>query len=186
MKSAYPSLISPFVKQGLFDSRQSELIKSRKQAKLKCCQYQANPTSGNLQHVKQLLSSVGDKVFIEPGFFCDYGVGIELGDEVYLNLNVLLLDAAFIRIGAKTLIGPNVQIISVGHPIDAELRSQGLSTARPVTIGEKVWIGAGAIILPGVTVGNGANVGAGSIVTANVPPGETWAGNPAKRLGQVP
>jgi maltose O-acetyltransferase len=181
MSCHYPKRLLPLIQQGWFDSRHPELIQRRQILKKICAAYQSSPTPGHLKQLKSCLGQVGEKVFIEPGFFCEYGEGIELGHQVYLNLNVLLLDAAYIRIGSYTLVGPNVQIVSIGHQRDPVLRRQGLTETQPVNIGSNVWIGAGAIILPGVTIGENAIIGAGAVVTKSVPVGETWVGNPAKK-----
>ena len=117
-----------------------------------------------------------------PPFHCDYGFNVRLGDHVFLNYNCVLLDVVTIVIGDRTQIGPAVQIYAADHPRDANVRRQGLELGRPVAIGCDVWIGGGAIILPGVSIGDGAVVGAGSVVTKDVPVGTTVAGNPARIL----
>jgi len=128
----------------------------------------------------QLLGSVGRNAVVRPPFHCDYGYNIHLGDEVFLNFNCVILDVVEVRIGAGTQIGPAVQIYAADHPREAEQRRSGLEFGRPVVIGEHVWIGGGAIILPGVTIGDNALVGAGSVVTRDVPAGATVMGNPAR------
>lgn len=119
---------------------------------------------------------------IRPPFHVDYGVHIHFGPGCFLNYGCVLLDVAEIRIGARTQIGPMVQILTPDHPREAERRAVGEESGRPVTIGADVWIGAGAIILPGVTVGDGAIIGAGAVVTRDVAPGVSVAGNPARPL----
>lgn len=134
-----------------------------------------------------LLGRVGTNARIEAPFHCAYGFNIELGDSVFINAGGTFLDTARIRIGRKTLIGPNVQIYCAEHHTDPELRAAGLEIAREVTIGEGAWIGGSAIILAGVTIGDGAIVGAGSVVTKSVPAGATVMGNPARpRTPPVP
>ncbi|GAB6389646.1 sugar O-acetyltransferase [Stutzerimonas marianensis] len=128
----------------------------------------------------ELLGSVGQCAVIRPPFHCDYGYNIHLGDEVFLNFNCVILDVMEVRIGTGTQIGPGVQIYAADHPREAEGRRSGLEFGRPVIIGEHVWIGGGAIILPGVTVGDGAVIGAGSVVTRDVAAGATVVGNPAR------
>jgi maltose O-acetyltransferase len=113
------------------------------------------------------LAEVGDRVVVRPPFHCDYGYN-------------MILDVATVTIGAGTQIGPAVQIYSADHPRDAILRATGAELGRPVTIGRNVWIGGGAIILPGITIGDDSVIGAGSVVTRNVPPGVTTRGNPAR------
>ncbi|MCA6100243.1 sugar O-acetyltransferase [Bradyrhizobium australafricanum] len=123
---------------------------------------------------------VGRDTVIRPPFFCDYGSNISLGDGVFLNFNCVILDVVEVVIGDRTQIGPAVQIYTADHPRDAETRRAGLEFGRPIRIGSDVWIGGGAIILPGITIGDGALVGAGSVVTRNVAPGAIVAGNPAR------
>ncbi|NIA70065.1 sugar O-acetyltransferase [Pelagibius litoralis] len=118
---------------------------------------------------------------IEAPFHCAYGINIELGDQVFLNAGCTILDSAPVRIGARSQLGPNVQIYCAEHHKDAAKRTEaGLEIARPVTLGERVWIGGGAIILAGVTIGADAIVGAGSVVTRDVAAGATVVGNPAR------
>ncbi len=117
---------------------------------------------------------------VRPPFHCDYGFNIRLGAGVFLNFNRVILDVAEVGIGAGTQIGPAVQIWAADHPRDAAGRASGLELGRPVRIGRNVWIGGGAILLPGVAVGDDAVIGAGSVVTRDVPAGVTVAGNPAR------
>jgi maltose O-acetyltransferase len=130
------------------------------------------------------FGAVGEDCVIRPPFFCDYGYNIRLGDEVFLNFNCVILDIMPVTIGDRTQIGPAVQIYAADHPRDAETRRSMLEFGRPVTIGTDVWIGGGAIILPGVTVGDGAVIGAGAVVTRNVPDGATVVGNPARTVAR--
>ncbi|POF63883.1 maltose acetyltransferase [Novacetimonas maltaceti] len=132
--------------------------------------------------LRDRLGGVGKDATIRAPFHCDYGYNIFLGDNVFLNFGCIVLDVAPVRIGHGTQVGPAVQILAADHPRDASLRRRMLESGRPVTIGENVWIGAGAIILPGVVIGNDAIIGAGSIVTRDVPAGVTVAGNPARPL----
>ena len=130
----------------------------------------------------RLMAYVGHEVLIEAPFHCAYGVNIHLGDHVYMNAGCTILDTAPVRIGAHSMLGPQVQIYCPQHHKDRALRTAGLEQASPVTIGREVWIGGGAIILSGVTVGDGAIVGAGSVVTRDVPENATVVGNPARAL----
>jgi maltose O-acetyltransferase len=128
------------------------------------------------------LAEVGDGAVIRPPFFCDYGFNIRLGGNVFLNFNCVILDVVEVSIGEGTQIGPAVQIFTADHPRDPAARREGLEFGRPVYIGRNVWIGGGAVILPGITIGDDAVIGAGSVVTRNVAPGATVAGNPARPL----
>jgi maltose O-acetyltransferase len=129
------------------------------------------------------LGAVGDGAVIRPPFHCDYGFNIRLGAGAFLNFNCVILDVVAVAIGDRTQIGPGVQILAADHPRDAATRAAGLEFGRPVMIGCDVWIGGGAIILPGVAIGDGAVIGAGSIVTRDVPAGATAVGNPARVRG---
>jgi maltose O-acetyltransferase len=128
----------------------------------------------------QLLAACGPGSVIRPPFFCDYGYNIRLGQGVFLNFDCVLLDVTSIEIGDRTQIGPAVQIYAADHPRDPEARRANLENGRPVRIGANVWIGGGAIILPGVTIGDDAIIGAGSVVARDVPTGVTVVGNPAR------
>jgi maltose O-acetyltransferase len=130
--------------------------------------------------LSELLGGVGEGTIVRPPFHCDYGYNIRLGKGVFLNFGCILLDVVTIDIGDFCQIGTGVQIVTADHPRDPVLRAQGLESGKPIRIGRNVWIGSGAIILPGVTVGDDAIVGAGSVVTRDVLPGVTVMGNPAK------
>lgn len=126
------------------------------------------------------LAFVGEGAVIRPPFYCDYGFNISLGADVFLNFNCVILDVVTVSIGDGTQIGPAVQILAADHPRDPAVRSAGLEFGRPIRIGRNVWIGGGAIILPGVSIGDDALIGAGSVVTRDVPAGLTAFGNPAR------
>jgi maltose O-acetyltransferase len=131
--------------------------------------------------LRELLPEVGDGAVIRPPFHCDFGYNIRLGPDVFLNFNCVILDVVAVTIGAGTQIGPAVQIYTADHPRDPALRKTGAEFGRPVSIGRNVWIGGGAIILPGLTIGDDAVVGAGAVVTRDVPQGATVLGNPARQ-----
>jgi maltose O-acetyltransferase len=126
------------------------------------------------------FAAVGDGAVIRPPFHCDYGFNIRLGAGVFVNFNCVILDVVEVSIGDRTQIGPGVQILAADHPRAPAERASGLEFGRPVRIGRNVWIGAGAIILPGVSIGDEALIGAGSVVTRDVPAGATAFGNPAR------
>ncbi|SFG54484.1 sugar O-acetyltransferase [Methylobacterium gossipiicola] len=132
--------------------------------------------------LRERLAAVGDGAVIRPPFHCDYGLHITLEEHVFLNFGCVILDCAPVHIGARTQIGPGVQILTADHPRDAAAREAGLEFARAIRIGRNVWIGGGALILPGVTVGDDAIIGAGSVVTRDVASGDTVVGNPARPL----
>ena len=135
-----------------------------------------------LAQLKEIVGELAENAFICPPLYCTYGRHINLGKDSYINMGATLLDNAPIRIGAHVMIGPNVQIYTAAHALEADERIQGTETALPVTIEDKVWIGGGAILLPGVTIGREAIVGAGAVVTKDVPAGARVVGNPARIL----
>jgi len=128
----------------------------------------------------KMLGHFGEGSVIRTPFSVDYGAHIHVGRDVFLNYGVVILDVCEVHIGDATQIGPAVQIYAADHPRDAASRSAGLECGKPVSIGRNVWIGGGAIILPGVTVGDDAIVAAGAVVTRNVGAGTTVKGNPAR------
>lgn len=131
------------------------------------------------------FAAVGEGAVVRPPFHCDYGFNISLGRDVFLNFDCVILDVTRVEIGEGTQIGPAVQIYAADHPRDPVLRREGLEFARPVRIGRHVWIGGGAILLPGVTIGDDAVIGAGAVVTRDVPAGATAVGNPARIIGRT-
>lgn len=130
--------------------------------------------------LSERFARVGAGANIRPPFHCDYGYNITLGAGVFLNFNCVILDVVEVVIGDMTQIAPGVQILTADHPRDPAVRAQGLEFGRPIRIGKNVWIGAGALIMPGVTIGDDALIGAGSVVTRDVPAGATVMGNPAR------
>jgi maltose O-acetyltransferase len=128
------------------------------------------------------LAEVGPGAVVRPPFHCDYGFNIRLGPGVFLNFNCVILDVVEVAIGDGTQIGPAVQIYTADHPRDPAKRREGLEFGRPVRIGRHVWVGGGAIILPGIAIGDDAIIGAGSVVTGDVAPGTTVVGNPARMV----
>jgi maltose O-acetyltransferase len=122
---------------------------------------------------------------IEPPFQCEYGCNISLGEQVFFNFNCVVLDVAPVRIGARVLIGPGVQIYTATHPLSAEQRKAGLEAGRRIDIGDDVWIGGGAILCPGVRIGSGSVIGAGSVVTRDLPHGVLAAGNPCRVIREI-
>jgi maltose O-acetyltransferase len=140
----------------------------------------AMPTAERRVLLRERLAAVGHGSTIRPPFHCDYGFNISLGAGVFLNFNCVILDVVAVAIGDGAQIGPGVQLLTADHPRDAAERRSGLEFGRPITIGRNVWIGGGAIILPGVSIGDDAIIGAGSVVTRDVPAGATAFGNPAR------
>lgn len=133
----------------------------------------------------ELLGDLGEGAFIKPPLYVDYGENITMGARAFANYNLTALDVAPIRIGADTFIGPNVQLLTPTHPIDPRLRRAKLEAAEPITIGENVWIGGGAIVLAGVTIGENTVVGAGAVVTRDLPPNVVAFGTPARVIREI-
>ncbi|KAH7723994.1 hypothetical protein AAVH_08432 [Aphelenchoides avenae] len=127
-----------------------------------------------------LVGKSGENCWVEGPFQCDYGYNIEVGDNFYANVNLVILDAVKVVMGDNVLLAPNVSIHTAGHPLDVPRRRATMEIAHPVKIGNDVWIGAGATILPGVTIGDGCVIGAGSVVTKDVPANSLAVGVPAK------
>lgn len=158
----------------------SELRQQKQHMRQRVAQFNRAPSKGNMARVFSEFKAVGEGCFIEPGLHVDIGVNIALGHRVYINANCVILDAADVVIGDDVLIGPGAQLIAVSHPLDAEERTAGYMWSMPIEIGAQAWIGAGAIILPGLSIGARAVIGAGSVVTKDVPEGSVVTGNPAR------
>jgi len=127
-----------------------------------------------------LLGSVGEGTDVLPPLRADYGANVHLGARVFVNYGAVLIDTRDIVVGDEVLIGPNVQLLTADHPLDAALRRGGWESGRPITIGAGAWLGGGAIVLPGVTIGEDAVVGAGAVVVRDLPGGVVAVGNPAR------
>ena len=164
-----------------------ELIARRAQAHTLFRQYNCTEEAAGRQALlHQLLGSVGAHSLVEPPFFCSYGRHITLGAHVFINFACTILDNATVIIGDHVMIGPQVQLYTGAHPLQADERIAGWETARPIRIEDNVWIGGGAIVLPGITVGRGAVIGAGAVVTHSVPAGAIALGVPARVVGYRP
>ena len=167
----------------LYRASSAELTMERRRAQMMLARYNAI-TDGEpdllLSLLRDLMGSVGDGTVIMPQFTCDYGYNIRLGRNVFINYHCIFLDCAPIDIGNDVQVGPAVQLYTAQHPLEAEIRRSGLESARPIRIGNDVWIGGGAVILPGVTIGDRSVVGAGSVVVHSVPADCVAVGNPAR------
>ena len=166
-----------------YDPRDAALVADRLRARrLTHAFNQAAPDDDEARErvLAALLGRCGARVKIEPPFHCDYGTHLHVGDDVYMNFNCVVLDCALVRIGDRVLLGPGVQILAATHPVSAAERRTGREFARPVTIGDDVWLGAGVIVCPGVTIGDDTVVGAGAVVTRDLPAGVVAFGNPAR------
>lgn len=166
----------------LYDPMDPELVAARDRARDLCQALNATREAESEERrrlLRELFGAGGETVWMQPPFYCDYGTNIELGERVFFNFNCVVLDVCPVRIGSYTLFGPAVQIYTPLHPFEAELRRER-EFGKPVEIGDDVWVGGGAIILPGVRIGARAVIGAGSVVTRDVPAGVFAAGNPCR------
>ncbi len=165
-----------------------ELIEDRNKAKELCFELNTLPPSKTDKRkniIKNLLGESFDDTLIESNFFCDYGYNIKVGKNFYINHNCVMLDCAQITFGDNVLIGPNCGFYTAIHPIDAEERSTFAESAKPITVGNDVWIGGNVTVLPGVTIGSNTVIGAGSVVTKDIPSNVVAVGNPCKVLRNI-
>ena len=171
----------------LYDPFDPELVTARERARDLCQALNATREAQQEERrriLRGLFGKGGDSVWMQPPFFCDYGANIELGERVFFNFNCVILDVCLVRIGDYSLFGPAVQIYTATHPMNAELRRRQ-EFGKPVEIGADVWVGGGALILPGVRIGSRAVIGAGSVVTRDVPEGMFAAGNPCRVIREI-
>jgi maltose O-acetyltransferase len=165
-----------------------ELVAARKRAQRLLRDYAAT-AYGDAERegiLRDLFGGIGRGCAVRAPVYLDYGFNVFLGRDVFINNAVMLADICPIRIGDMTQIGAMAQLLAADHPRDPALRDAGLENGKPVTIGRNCWIGAGALILPGVTVGDDAIVGAGAVVTRDVAAGATVGGVPARPLSSSP
>ena len=166
----------------LYDPMDPELVAGRVRARDLCLALNATREAEDAARrriLRELFATGGDTVWMQPPFFCDYGTNIELGERVFFNFNCVVLDVCRVRIGDFTLFGPAVQILTPMHPMNAELRRRQ-EFGKPIDIGSDVWVGGGALILPGVRIGSRSVIGAGSVVTRDIPDNVFAAGNPCR------
>ncbi|MCM1054211.1 MAG: sugar O-acetyltransferase [Bacteroides sp.] len=173
----------------IYDPMDKEIIED--QAQVLELMYEFNMSRPSEQEkradlLSKMLGSIGRECYIEPPLRANWaGKHLHLGNNVYINFNLTAVDDADIFIGDRVMIGPNVTIASANHPILPELRERGLQYNKSVSIGSNVWIGAGAIIVPGVTIGDNSVIGAGSVVTRDIPPNTVAVGNPCRVLREI-
>ena len=171
----------------LYDPHDPELVAARERARELCRalnQSRDAEAAARRAILLELFGSGGDTVWMQPPFHCDYGANIHLGQRVFFNFNCVVLDVCPVRIGDFTLFGPGVQILTPMHPEDPALRREQ-EFGKPIEIGSDVWVGGGALILPGVTIGAASIIGAGSVVTRDVPAGVFAAGNPCRVVREI-
>ena len=171
----------------LYDPMDAELVVARERARDLCQALNLTREGARDERrriLRKLFGAGGETVWMQPPFFCDYGWNIELGERVFFNFNCIVLDVCRVRIGSFSLFGPAVQIYTPMHPFDPELRRRE-EFGKPVEIGSDVWVGGGAIILPGVRIGSRSVIGAGSVVTRDIPDGVFAAGNPCRVIREI-
>lgn len=172
----------------MYDDLMPELNDARTRAVLATNAYNASygqPQEEREALLKKVLGAVGEGANFEPTFRCEFGTNIRVGKRFFANFDCVMLDGAPITIGDDVLIAPKVGLYTAGHALDTTERAAGACWAKPITIGDRVWIGGGVTVLPGVTIGEGAVVGAGSVVTKDVPPNTVVVGNPARILKKI-
>ena len=171
----------------LYDLADPELVAARMRARDLCQALNATSEAEAEERrriLRGLFGAGGGTVWMQPPFFCDYGANIVLGERVFFNFNCVVLNVCRVRSGAFSLFGPAVQIYTATHPFDPELRRRE-EFGKPVEIGSDVWVGGGAIVLPGVKIGSRAVIGAGSVVTKDIPEGVFAAGNPCRVIRDI-
>ena len=159
-----------------------------RKGKEKCYKYnQLYPNDKEAQHeiLKDLLGEMGENVYITPPFWCDYGYNITVGDYFYSNHGMIITDGAKVTFGDNVFVAPNCCFTTAEHAIDPDMRKNGVEIAKPITVGNNVWIGAGAIILAGVEIGDNTVIGAGSVVTKSIPSDVVAVGVPCKVLRKI-
>ncbi|MBD5267743.1 MAG: sugar O-acetyltransferase [Bacteroides sp.] len=173
----------------IYDANYDEaLIAERQQCKELCRDYndlRPRQMTERRQLLSKIIGNVKGEILIEQPFYCDYGYNITTGLNFYANFNMVILDEAPVTFGDNVFIAPNCGFYTAGHPLDAESRNKGLEYARPITVGNNVWIGANVSVLPGVTIGDNCVIGAGSVVNKDIPADSVAAGNPCKVIKKI-
>ncbi|MFE0720166.1 sugar O-acetyltransferase [Streptomyces rochei] len=172
----------------LYIADDPEIARMQQRAVRLAARYQAayaqDPDAARLV-LEELLGSLGAEAHVRPPLYVDYGSNITIGARTFVNYNLTALDVAAVTIGEDCQIGPNVQLLTPTHPVEPGPRRDKLEAARPITVGNNVWLGGGAIVLPGVTIGDNSVIGAGAVVTKDVPANVVAVGNPARPVRKV-
>ena len=172
----------------MYNPADPQLVKERENARRQVRIYnQTLKTEEDIRtkQLKELFGSTGETIFIEPDFRCDYGYNIFAGENFYANFDCIILDVCAVRFGDNCMLAPGVHIYTATHPLHPAEHNSGKEYAKPVTIGNNVWLGGGAIVNPGVTIGDNAVIAAGAVVTKDVPANVVAGGNPARILKQI-
>ena len=165
-----------------------QLIAERLECKELCRDYndlRPKDADGRKSMLHRILGGIAGEILIEQPFYCDYGYNIKVGENFYANFNLVILDEAAVTFGDNVFVAPNCGFYTAGHPIDPAERNNGLEYARPITVGNNVWIGAGVQVLPGVTIGDNCVIGAGSVVVRDIPADSVAVGNPCKVVKSI-
>lgn len=181
-------IIDEMMSGELYDANAKELIAMREHSKSVCYEYNALHPSKKVERdsiIRHFFGRAGENFIIEPNFYCDYGFNIEIGDNFYANHNLVILDAAKVSFGDNVFIAPNCAFYTAGHPVDVNKRNTGLEYAKPITIGNNVWIGGNVVVLPGVNIGDNTTIGAGSVVTKDIPADVIAVGNPCRIIKKL-
>ena len=172
----------------LYNPIKDSLPKERELAKRLCFKYNQTPpyrTMKRIQLLSKILGKTGKNYWIEQPFQCDYGYNIEIGENFYSNHNLIILDPAKVIFGDNVFIGPNCGFYTPEHPLDVNTRISGLEYAKPIIIGNNVWIGGSVTVLGGVNIGDNVVIGAGSVVTKDIPANSIAVGNPCKVIKEI-
>ncbi len=172
----------------LYDATDAELTKDRDNAEELAFLFNSLPPSKRAEKdnlMKKIFGKVGKNAFIRSTLYVDYGYNTEVGDNFYANHNLTILDCAKVKFGDNVFIAPNCGFYTAAHPLDAKERNTLLEYAKPIFVGNNVWIGAGVHVMPGVTIGDNTVIGGGSVVTKDIPSDVVAAGNPCRVLRKL-
>ena len=176
--------------QELYDANYNkELLDEMKKTKDLCFKYnnmEPSKIEERTELIKSILGKTGENIRIESNFQCDYGYNISVGENFYMNHNCVILDGAKVEFGDNVFIAPNCGFYTAGHPIDFERRNKGLEYAKPIKVGNNVWIGGNVVVLPGITIGDNVVIGAGSVVTKDIPSNVVAVVNPCRVIKEIP
>ncbi len=165
-----------------------QLIQERIKCKVLCHKYNnlaPDKTKKRIELIKKIIGKTNNNFLIEQPFVCDYGYNIEIGENFYSNHNLIILDCAKVTFGNNVFIAPNCAFYTAGHPLDYKTRNEGLEYAKPISVGDNVWIGGNVVVLGGVKIGNNVVIGAGSIVTKDIPDNTLAYGAPARKIKEL-
>lgn len=165
-----------------------ELIKERIEVKDKYFEYnniKPSNIEGRIKLLKEILGKYKETFYIEQPFICDYGYNIEIGKNFYANHNLVILDGNKVKFGDNVFVAPNCAFYTAGHPLDYKERNKGLEYAKPIKVGNNVWIGGNVTVLPGVSIGDNVVIGAGSVVTKDISSNVIAVGNPCRVIKEI-